>query len=462
MQPSNLLQLLRTSRIVSGADLLARLQSDRPTMSRATMMRMVKGLGDQIVMGGAARRSCYAARRPVRGNSQPLTLFQIDEQGRGSQVATLDPIYPNGCLLKSNEAFEWPLTLDMKDGWYPGLPYPLDDMRPQGFLGRHFARVHASMFQVPEDPTRWSEDDVLAVLSILGSDTPGNLILGEPAYRRYLQRVQEGYLPINEEQVLTSYRNQANQALEHGVATSSAGGEFPKFTTCRFLDGKPLHVIVKFSGNDQTPVVTRWADLLVCEHIALKTISEFLLCSASQSAILQTGHRTFLEVQRFDRLGEFGRSAVCSWAAIEAAMFGIAGVSWIVGGQRLLKEGLISATTLQQISLLWHFGKLIGNTDMHEGNLSFKPSSTKGMLELAPAYDMLPMLYAPVRGVELPKRTFTPELALPQEAANWCIAAKAAQQFWMSAANDKRISKEFRISCRENGLVLATALRQFS
>lgn len=435
---------------------------DRPTMSRATMMRMVKELGDQIVVGGAARRTSYAARRPIRGNSNSLPLYQIDEQGRGSQVATLDPIYPSGCLLKLNEKFEWPLTEEMKDGWFPGLPYPLDDMRPQGFLGRHFAHAHAPMFQVSEDPTRWSEDDVLAVLSILGADTPGNLILGEPAYRRYLQRVQEGYLPIIEEQILTSYRNQALQALEYGVATSSAGGEFPKFTTCRFQDGKALHVIVKFSGNDQTPVVTRWADLLVCEHIALKTIGESLRCFASQSIILQTGHRIFLEVQRFDRHGEFGRSAVCTWAAIEAAMFGIAGVSWIVGGQRLLKEGMISATTFQQMSLLWYFGKLIGNTDMHEGNLSFKPSSTKGMLELAPAYDMLPMLYAPPRGVELPKRTFTPELPLPQEVGNWRIAAKAAEQFWMNAGSDNRISKEFRTTCSQNGRVLAAALRQFS
>jgi len=461
MLSSELLQLLRQSRVVRGADLLTRLQSDRPTISRATMMRMVKGLGEQIVVGGAARRTSYAARRAIRGNWLSLPLYQIDQQGRGSQVATLDPIYPNGCLLKSNETFEWPLIEDMRDGWFPGLPYPLDDMRPQGFLGRHFARTHAALFQVPEDPTRWGEDDALAVLSIMGADTPGNLILGETAYRRYLQQVQIGYLPINEDQLLPSYLSHATEAMEHGVADSSAGGEFPKFTTCRMQEGKPLHVIVKFSGNDQTPDVLRWSDLLVCEHIALKTINDTLPCLASKSTILQTGQRTFLEVQRFDRHGESGRSAICTWSAIEAALFGIAGSSWITGGQRLLKEGLISATTFQHISLLWYFGKLIGNTDMHEGNLSFKPSSDKGMLELAPAYDMLPMLYAPVRGVEIPQKIFTPELPLPDEVANWHSAAKAAELFWMSAADDKRISHEFRNCCRENGMVLATTLRKF-
>jgi hypothetical protein len=70
--------------------------------------------------------------------------------------------------------------------------------------------------------------------------------------------------------------------------------------------------------------------------------------------------------------------------------------------------------------------------------------------------------YAPVRGVELPKRILTPELPLPGDVANWTIAAKAAELFWMTAANDKRISTEFRMSCRENELVVAAALRKFS
>jgi predicted DNA-binding transcriptional regulator YafY len=52
MRPLDLVQLLRQFRTLRSADLLARLQKDRPTMSRATMMRMVKELGDQIVVGG--------------------------------------------------------------------------------------------------------------------------------------------------------------------------------------------------------------------------------------------------------------------------------------------------------------------------------------------------------------------------------------------------------------------------
>jgi hypothetical protein len=46
---------------------------------------------------------------------------------------------------------------------------------------------------------------------------------------------------------------------------------------------------------------------------------------------------------------------------------------------------------------LWAFGQLIGNTDMHNGNLSFM-SEENCPLELSPVYDMLPMTFAPTSG----------------------------------------------------------------
>lgn len=77
---------------------------------------------------------------------------------------------------------------------------------------------------------------------------------------------------------------------------------------------------------------------------------------------------------------------------------------------------LIDAATRDAITCLWHFGQLIAYTDMHDGNLSFVPGQPGPWL--APVYDMLPMLYAPQRGVELPERAFTPRLPLPAERAS--------------------------------------------
>jgi len=76
---------------------------------------------------------------------------------------------------------------------------------------------------------------------------------------------------------------------------------------------------------------------------------------------------------------------------------------------------------------------------MHDGNLAFLPG-----LRLAPAYDMLPMGYAPQRGVELVERKFAPALPVPRERSTWVQAAEAAVVFWRRAECDVRISEEFR------------------
>ncbi|MNG37113.1 putative DNA-binding transcriptional regulator [compost metagenome] len=68
---------------------------------------------------------------------------------------------------------------------------------------------------------------------------------------------------------------------------------------------------------------------------------------------------------------------------------------------------------------------------------------------------MLPMTYAPVRGVELPPRDYTPQLPLPAETAAWQDAARAAIAFWEIAATDKRISAGFRRVCRDNLALLS-------
>jgi hypothetical protein len=445
---TGVLTILRLTHRLPAADLLARLG-----VSRATMTRAIRTLGAAVVTRGQARRKAYAARRALRGDVAPLPLFRVDAAGRGSEIAQLDLVYPQGCALKLAADFDWPLPAEMADGWFEGLPYPLEDMRPQGFLGRQFARRNAALLQVAENPDNWSEDDALYAMALLGDDLPGDLIVGEPAYRRFLAQVQAGGDFLSEEDAEAGYLERAQAALANGFVGSSAGGDFPKFTARRMTRGEPAHFIVKFSGTDDSAGALRFADLLVCEHLALETVARQLGIEASASRVMQAGGRTFLEVRRFDRHGAFGRSPVCSWLALNAALFGLGGLSWATGAAALLERGLIETGTAQAIARLWHFGRLIGNTDMHDGNLAFRPG-----LSLAPVYDMLPMLYAPVRGVELPERIFAPPLPLPAEEASWRKAVDAAAGFWQLAAADTRISAGFRLTCAENAqTVLALA-----
>lgn len=456
------------------ADPLLNLLANRPNLpaaevrsalgvSPATLMRMVQAAGPAVLAMGRARRRTYARRRALRGSLKPLPVYQIDERGGYSQVADLDLTDPHGSRLIW-PACPWPLDADMADGWFEGLPYFLQDLRPDGFLGRSFARANAAALALTEDPKSWSEEDALYAMSLYGADPVGDLLIGEAALRKWLAQLQDPLEPIDEDELPQHYAQMAERAMAHGLAGSSAAGEFPKFMATRRANDAVVKALVKFSGSDDSQGSRRWADLLVCEHLAAETLRAQLGIEAASTRVLQaTGRaagRTFLEALRFDRHGEQGRSAVCSWSAVNNAWFGLAGRPWPEGATLLRDRKLIEPGTGEAIGKLWHFGKLIANSDMHDGNLSFRPgwTRTRPVFELAPAYDMLPMLYAPVRGVELPARDFEPALPLPAERETWLAAAGAALVFWQTAAADERISEPFRGICAGNRTSVAAAM----
>lgn len=439
-----LLHALRTWGRQPAGELVARLG-----ISRATLMRAVQALGPQVVSLGQARRTAYGVRRPVRTLVDPLPLYRIDESGQPHEVALLAPLHPAGCALIWREACPWPLDPQMAEGWFDGLPYLLDDARPQGFQGRHFARRHAALLQVPPDPTQWSDDDVLHVLNLLGTDLPGCHVLGEPALRAWLERSQQPPAVITDDAWPDAYEQHVAAASSDGDPGSSAGGEFPKFTALRERGGVRRHVLVKFSGADGSPTSQRWSDLLVCEHLAGRVLTDRLGIPAATSQPLQAAGRTYLEVERFDRHGTQGRSPVCTWAALNAGLFGLPSPSWLSGAQALTARGWLPAQTQDVIARVWQFGRLIGNTDMHDGNLAFRPG-----LQLAPIYDMLPMRYAPPRAAEVATPAFVAPLPLPAEREAWREALPAAQAFWALAAGDGRISDDFRRVCANNASLL--------
>lgn len=420
--------------------------------SPATMNRMLAEAGADVIRVGQAGRTRYYLRRALRGSAGTLPLYAIDRQGQASQVGAMSLIAPEGSVLDV-AAMGWPVEAEFADGVWPGLPYPLQDMRPQGFLGRSFARQLAPELGVSSNPAEWGDDDVLHILSQRGTDTSGNLILGDVALARWLQSkaaALEVLTPLNCKQ---GYAQRANQASAMGAAGSSAAGEFPKFTALRELPGNQTpHVIVKFSGADNSSTVRRWADLLVCEHLALQATGTLPGLESAHSRILQFQGRTFLEVERFDRHGPLGRSPLCSLETIDAAMLPQSSDDWTVLGELLSEQGWITPASVHHMRLIWMFGKLIGNTDMHKGNLSFIPGQP---MRVAPVYDMLPMMYAPLAGGEIPQVQYGPALPTPKDRDVWHQASAAAFEFWESAAADARISKEFQAICRHNLQVLA-------
>ena len=455
-----LLTALRRRPQSSAADLAAELRVSVPTVQR-----LLRAAGPAVVSLGRARRTRHAARRGLRGLAADWPVYRVDAGGVAQPFAALALLAPQGTAMPL-EGGDWPLPEESRDGWWPGLPYVLQDMRPQGYMGRQFARAVHDALQLPADPRAWSDDDVLVALAQAGWDLPGDLIVGEAAMRRWQAQRLDAPAPLAEGALAQAYTILAGQAVAGGAAGSSAAGEFPKFAALREAPepgapgpgGLPRtpHVLVKFSGAGGTPAERRWADLLLAEHLALQALAGHGV-PAARSRWLTAGGRAFLEVERFDRHGRWGRSPLVSLEAVNAALLGLPHRPWPELAAALESAGVLAGGAQAGIATLWWFGRLIGNTDMHLGNLSFRPHN--GQLALAPAYDMLPMRYAPLGGGETPAMPLIePVLPLPAERPQWQPAAAAALAFWQMLAQDPRASSAMRAQASANAHRLAQAI----
>lgn len=294
-----------------------------------------------------------------------------------------------------------------------GLPWWLLDMRPQGYLGQAYAARHGFELDLPARLTEWTDAHTLRALLEHGHDVTGNLLLGDRVRDRFLAVPATD--PIAEQQKAGEYVHMALAAARGGIPGSSAAGEQPKFTAYAITPDGPRHVIVKFSESEESAISERWRDLLLAEHIALDTLGQAGIAATKTRIVDHIGQR-FLEAERFDRSGSLGRRTLISLTALDAEFAGIGAGGWPVIARRLAANGHIRGEAAENVSLLWAFGTLIGNTDMHSGNLSFVSEHGRPY-DIAPAYDMTPMAFAPpaVADCQTPyqKQPFTP--ALPTE-----------------------------------------------
>lgn len=137
-------------------------------------------------------------------------------------------------------------------------------------------------------------------------------------------------------------------------------------------------------------------------------------------------------------------------------------MEWPTAAAQLQALGWLSAKTAQAVGRLHAFGRLIGNTDMHQGNLDFHLID-RGELPLAPAYDMLPMSLAPSRSGVVGRKEALPSIAPRSSGELACLrrAAPLASAFWERVAADTRVrSRVLRELARANaGRVAEMALR---
>lgn len=442
--------------ILTARQLVDALGVNQSTISRM-LSRVDKG---RILQFGRRRGTRYAMTRDLPGLGFCWPLYEIDQDGRPQVTGQLYALAGRQWCLQQDVPWDSLRGDDFRDGLYPGFPWFLDDLRPQGFLGRLFAATHSHLLGLPPDPRDWQPDDVVLSLLRHGTELPGSFVLGNAMLAPTQTTQLAGPAAAPESTRAALYAARADSILEGEWPGSSAAGEQPKFTAVvQNESGDSRHVLVKFSGRAGRPEDERWADLLASEHTAAIVLAENGI-PAAQAALIDSGGRRFLESTRFDRIGPHGRRSVVSLAALDAAFFGQLQTPWTAAAERLREGGWLTAPEADHLKLLWWFGTLIGNTDMHYGNISLFLNRQRP-LSLAPSYDMLPMLYRPNTEGEIPERKLTPPPPPPESLALWSNASTMAETFWMRVAATPQISPPFREIAARNRELITRYRRQF-
>lgn len=438
LQNENRLLGLLAARPCTAEELQSRLDLSQPTVSRLLTRNRAR-----IAMTEKARPVLYAALRDVRGLGSEFPLFKIDPEGNARRMGLLTAVTQEGYFWNPEGA---------AGEYFRGLPWFIDDLRPDGFVGRAFVRRLHEALALPARGVDWNDDHVLSALARRGEDCMGNLVVGEESLERYFRMVRNPPAPIPSEVRGERYLKLAQAAMDGQPVGSSAGGEQPKFTALVEWEGAVANVLVKFSPSLETAAGRRWADLLICEHHALGVVAEQGI-SSSASRIVETGDRVFLEVERFDRVGLFGRRPSISLRAVDNEFYGRQD-SWIAAAERLRGDRRLSEEDSGALRWLWVFGDLIANTDKHFGNISLIMTDGRRAFGLAPCYDMLPMLYRP-READVVTPSFEPPPVSAGAPQEWDSALAAALLFWKRAAWDSRISPAFREICESNRQAVA-------
>lgn len=455
--PRDLAQRLAAQGPLSASDLATSLRVDPTTITRS-----LRQLDPDVESFGATRRTRYGLRRKVMDSASTWPIFRIDPSGHARDWGTLEAFHGTWRMRWSGAPPTWISHFADPEGLWSRLPFFLGDLRPRGFLGRSAVRPIARVLRLPADPESWEDDHILTFLALNGQDLPGDLVIGDDCLRAALalQITPAAEFTMAPHQAMTRYPELATRATGDFPQAALMSGGQPKFLVSLDESGtERRQVMVKFSPPMNQPLGRRWADLLAMEFHALSILSENGLAGTGHR-LVDAGGRRFLESPRFDRSARGGRTSVVSLEALHGSAIGGNAVAWTDRVIELQRAGLVDADALQDTRRLHAFGEMIGNTDMHAGNLSFRLTD-EAPFTLAPAYDMLPMLWAPGPQGEMMDRAFAPQPPVPADAEAWREMLDLARDFWNRVIGDQRVSREFAATARAAGEALARLAERF-
>lgn len=407
-------------------------------LNQTAVARQLRALDGRIIKIKKSRTPYYALTKNAFGGDDSLPLTSVDAYGNTDLIAVIRPLAHGGFFLQTVPRTPSILLGEQGNGLYDDLPWFLYDLSPQGFLGRQVAaKISEQNPSFPTDPRKWNTDHIGRYLVSNGDDLSGNFKFGQQAHLRLRQQPQA--ITENDYPVL------ADSVIKGILPGSSAGGEQPKFTAYNFQ--RQAHVIVKFSPKGNDAIARRWRDILITEHHANEAIHAQNF-PAAETRLVEQEDRLFLESLRFDRSGEYGRMSMVSLQAIDAEFAGNGG-DWSEVVKILFQKGLVSRPHLYDTVTLWNFGRLIHNTDMHLGNLSFGIDGN--IFRLLPIYDMCSMGFSPKANEVMTYHFEVPEIRNIDVDGHPLLNNTSLHQikvmandFWERVANDPRISDELR------------------
>ena len=430
------LRHLLSNRTMSSRELTQELDISQPTLSR-----LLSGMSHEIVVMGKGRATCYGLPRKIHDTESRFPVYVIDPRGDARW---------HGHLTTLQGGQYWWEEQNGAGKIFNQFPWFLQDLRLNGYSGRSFAYRQSEELNLPRKLADWNDDDTLYSSCHNGENRVGNFIVGEESLARYLALSRELSAPLVMDSRPWIYPQLAQKTLAGELDSPQLGGEQPKFSACIDDLGTPCHMLIKFSPASESNESQRYADLLICEHLALEAI-RVAGHSAARSRLLIAGNQVFLGVKRFDRRGILGRLPAISLRALHARMQAPCD-NWVDASIRLEKHRLIDTKEARKLRWLAIFSSYIGNANQHFGNISLIPHQKDNYI-FAPFYGTRPTLYEPVAG-EIPQRFFTPAPIRNETANEQQEALEVAIFFWKSAAIDKRISTGFRQICYENCEVL--------
>jgi HipA-like C-terminal domain len=413
--PSQILTLLRERGQQSSRQLQA-----ATGMSQKSISLALTSIGEQVCRMGAARSTRYAATKDILGLAAKQPFFINTAQAESTQFGQLTHLQDGSIFAETLVGDKTWLSAPNK------LPWFLRPLQPQGFLGRMYKQLRPDF---PDDPATWTAAQTLYLAINHITHPPGAITIGSQT------QLTVPFAPVEATSRLLYYDATAVNIGKTLPAQSSAGGEQPKFLAeINGDDAAFQHLIVKFSPPHNTPFGQRWRQLLHLEKLAHNTLSAQGIAVAKTN-IVESQTRTYLESQRFDRIGIEGKRHVVAIDALHDEFVGGSRHNWVHTCEQLVIKKMLPAEILSQVATIYAFGQYIGNTDMHFGNLSFFVDDVvKPKIRLAPVYDMLPMMWRP--GIHTGELDATPVRDQPQVigyAKEYAEARQWAAQFWQRA-----------------------------